>query len=105
MYRFFLLKNDHSKQKQFFRDPGKFHTTEDERKISQEVQRQAVAEARAASLREFRNTNNQLHETIGAQKVKISMLENQVADLQDRCEHQAEQIQYLQTKIANLTTE
>ena len=59
---------------------------------------QAAAQAEAASLRSCRDTNNELHETIGAQRVQISMLERQVTDLQNRCDAQAQQIQELTTK-------
>ena len=98
---------------------------EEERKAAQEIQQQAVASARAemqrfvdsanertqqaliaqasaqseaASLRGIRDANNALHETIGAQRVQISMLEHQVTELQNRCDAQAQQIQELKTK-------
>ena len=59
---------------------------------------QAAAQAEANSLREIRDANNELHETIGAQRVQISMLERQVTDLENRCDAQAQQIQELTTK-------
>ena len=98
---------------------------EEERKAAQEIQQQAVAFAKeemqhfvdaanertqqaliaqasaqseAASLRRIRDANNALHETIGAQRVQISMLEHQVTELQNRCDAQAQQIQELKTK-------
>ena len=51
---------------------------------------EAAAQAEAASLRAFRDANNELHETIGAQKARISMLENQLAELQNRSAAQEE---------------
>lgn len=58
---------------------------------------QAAAQAEANSLREIRDANNELHETIGAQRVQISMLERQVTELHNRCDAQAERIQALKT--------
>ena len=53
---------------------------------------QAAAQAEADSLRSFRDANNQLYEIIGVQKATIAMLENKIADLQNRCTAQSEQI-------------
>lgn len=53
---------------------------------------EAAAQAEAASLRAFRDANNELHETIGAQKARISMLEAQLTEQKNRSVTQEESL-------------
>ena len=77
---------------------------------------QAAAQAEAAALRGYREDNDALHETVGAQKAKISMLEDQVTSMdarantaeqkavewEEKCQGQTDEIGRLQAQVAEL---
>ena len=85
-------------------------------RLHEAVVAQAAAQAEANSLREFKAANDTLHVTIGEQKAKISMLEQQVMTLDEKTvlaeqkaallleknQKQAVQIQELQEQIETM---
>ena len=85
-------------------------------KLDQTKERLVIAEAEAASLRGFKAANDELRETLGEKKAKISMLEDQVAALETRAvsaeqkavewleknRAQAEQIRELQAQVESM---